>query len=107
VVIPVAGLCWAVDVALDDVGRLNELVGSSTPGHLETVPLGGDLGAFGFINEDGKGLGLEFNRRASLLADIPRSDYIVGPMVIFGRLSALDPDFTDCPPVLVNALVRR
>jgi hypothetical protein len=53
VVIPVAGLCWAVDVALDDVGRLNELV------------------------------------------------------VIFGRLSALDPDFTDCPPVLVNALVRR
>lgn len=82
-VIPSQASLPVKEVQLDGdlLKRLQALVG----GHIEGVALRGRNDVVGYINEDGKMLGLGHNERATRIAWIDPRDSIVGAMVLLGR----------------------
>jgi len=90
-VIPVAGPCYEADLPETDgscLEALHDLVG----GYIEGLPIphfvSGHENGTAYINEDGKGQGLEVNYRATDFMvpgiGIFYGDYIAGTMVLAG-----------------------
>lgn len=84
------GFVITVDGRVEDIPDLSfagmqELVG----GYVELIKFG--RSGCAYLNEDGKGLGLPYNRLATLLClyfrvGLAPGDFIVGPLIITGPL---------------------
>lgn len=106
IILPPEGVITELDHKPGD-RELNEAVG----GYFETVEL--SSGQIGWINEEGKILGLPNNPRATALSRLYVGDNIVGPMVITGpsdgrgEITRIDSEFAQVLRDLTNLLTRN
>jgi len=101
VVVPVSG-----EITIQDLNTLQDIKGALDGGWLEALRLKDD--AVAYIDEEGKLKGLPVNPRTMALAyslNPNWTDFLVGPMVIFGTLNEQgqhDGDEHDVPQWVID-----